>query len=316
MNPYLFLVGVPRSGRTLLARILDAHSEIAITPETHWITRRLRAGRGIGPDGIVTAEVVDAFSDDPLLTKSNLKTDELRQLVESGLSYPAFVTAFYDLYGRKHGKKLVGDRTGAYVSNIPTLHELFPHARTVHLVRDGRDVCLSMVNWQRRAEHFARRFSTWAEDTVVTAAIRWKRLVSRGRADGAALGEGLYYELRYEALVHEPERECKTLCAFLDLRYEETMLRFHEGRTKREPGLSSKRAWLPITPGLRDWRTQMAPDAVEAFEATAGDLLSDLDYERAASQPGEQARARASRVTRMYREGRPRRTPFSAEALS
>ena len=71
------------------------------------------------------------------------------------------------------------------------------------------------------------------------------------------------------------------------------MLRFHEGRTRHEPGLSAKRARLPITPNLRNWREQMSTDAVERFEAVAGELLEELGYDRAFPRPRADLQARA-----------------------
>ena len=59
------------------------------------------------------------------------------------------------------------------------------------------------------------------------------------------------------------------------------MAAYHEGKARPAPGRSAKSAWLPPTPGLRDWRAQMAGRDVELFEALAGDLLSSLGYERA-----------------------------------
>ena len=63
------------------------------------------------------------------------------------------------------------------------------------------------------------------------------------------------------------------------------MLRFHEGRTRAEVGLSAKRAWLPPTPGLRGWRTEMREGDVEEFEAAAGDALQELGYALALPLP-------------------------------
>jgi len=84
----------------------------------------------------------------------------------------------------------------------------------------------------------------------------------------------LYFEVRYESLVAHPREECEALSAFLGLPYDDAMLRFDETQTKRK----TRR---PITPGLRDWRTQMSRDDVERFEAMAGDLLDELGCPRA-----------------------------------
>ena len=143
-------------------------------------------------------------------------------------------------------------------------------------------------------------FPTWTDDPVTTAALLWRINVLNGLTRGAPLGPSLYYELRYESLVHQPEAECRELCAFFGVRYEDAMLCFHEGRTRSEPGLSAKRAWLPITPGLRDWRTQMPADDVERFEAAAGDLLERLEYGRRVPRPGPKRLAHAARIRERF----------------
>jgi hypothetical protein len=312
VNPYLFVVGCPRSGTTLLRRIVGAHPEIAMLPETHWIPRLARRGRGIGPDGLVTHELVDWLVRYHRFPAMKLEPSEVRELVEPGVTYPQFVAALFDLYGRKRMKPLVAEKTPNYVAEIPTLHALFPSARIVHIVRDGRNVCLSALNWKRMAEWFSHRYRTWRDDPLVTAALWWKAFVTLGREDGTELGADRYLEVRYEALVSRPERECRRLCSFLDVDYDDRMPRFHEGRARSEPGLSAKRAWLPITPGLRDWRTQLAYEDVEVFEAATGNLLDELGYERTEPNPGPAARWRVARIASLCAEDLPRRRPLPA----
>jgi hypothetical protein len=84
--------------------------------------------------------------------------------------------------------------------------------------------------------------------------------------------------VRYEDQVRSPERELEQICGFLDLPYAQEMTRFHEGRTRRKPGRSSKAQWLPPTAGLRDWSTQLPAGDAERIEAVTGDLLRDLGY--------------------------------------
>jgi hypothetical protein len=78
------------------------------------------------------------------------------------------------------------------------------------------------------------------------------------------------------------------------------MLRFHEGHTKAKPGFSTKKAWLPITPGLRDWRTQMPAEDAERFEAAAGNLLDELSYPRAVHCPPAAALEGAARIRALF----------------
>jgi hypothetical protein len=102
--------------------------------------------------------------------------------------------------------------------------------------------------------------------------------------------------MRYESLVSHPREECARLCAFLGLRYDEAMLRFHEGRTVNDPNLSAKRAWRPLIRGLRDWRAQMPAEDIERFEAAAGGLLDALGYSRAVPHPRPEALEYATKI--------------------
>jgi sulfotransferase family protein len=288
MNPFVFIVGCARSGTTLLQRIVHAHPQLAITPEMHWITDYFRAGKWLSPDGRVTAEQVASMMEQKRFRQFDFSREAFAGLLPNGEPQPYvnFLNGLFALYGKIKGKKLVGNKTPAYVRRIAALHAIWPEARFVHLIRDGRDVCLSVLHWDH-AYRTAGRYTTWADDPVTTTALWWLRKVQLGRQGGRALSPNLYYEIFYENLVAHPEDECRKLCEFLGLPYDDAMLRFHEGRTRHEPGLDAKKAWLPITPGLRDWRTQMPPQDVERFEAIAGDLLAELGYPRQYSSPSQ-----------------------------
>jgi hypothetical protein len=155
------------------------------------------------------------------------------------------------------------------------------------------------LNWNH-AYKTAGRYRTWAEDPVTTTALWWERKVRLGRQARQALSPALYYEIRYEDLVAFPADVCARLCNFLGVPYDEAMLRFHEGRTRHEPGLDAKKAWRPITPGLRDWRTQMPPEDAERFEAVAGELLDELGYARAFPRLSPECRARIARLREAF----------------
>ena len=297
-NPFVFIVGCPRSGTTLLQRIADGHPDLAICPETFWVPYYFKNRIGLTPDGMVTSELISRLFDYYKFYRMKIGRDELAALIAPGepTLYSTFVSRAFDLYGESREKPLVGDKTPDYARNIPTLHQLWPRAKFVHLIRDGREVCLSAINWKRKLDKLSQLFSTWGDDPVSTAAVWWEWHVRLGRAGGLALGSELYHEVRYEALVARPEDECARLCAFLGVPYDLAMLRFHEGREAAETGLGAKGAWQPVTAGLRDWRTEMPAGDVERFEASAGDLLDELSYPRAAPRPGPDAARRASAI--------------------
>lgn len=294
-NPYVFIVGCTRSGTTLLRRMVDAHPQIAITFETHWIPVFFEQRTGLTPDGLVTPNLVSELLQYPRFDRLQIGREDLERLIGNGepVSYASLVSGLFDLYGKARGKALVGDKTPSYVGSLPTLHALWPRARFVHLIRDGRDVALSLIDW-REGERIA------SEDPLSTAALYWEHRVRLGREPGRLLGPDLYCELRYEALVADPAEACAALCEFLGVPYDEAMLRFHEGRTRTKPGLSAKKAWLPITAGLRDWRSQMSTEDVERFEAVAGDLLDELGYPLAAPRPTAEAVEHAARMRSLF----------------
>jgi Sulfotransferase family len=317
MNPFVFIVGCPRSGTTLLGRMVDAHPDIAVIHEGRFAPDWFERRRGLTADGFVTAELVDGLLGYPPFANVSVSREELERLLGDGdrLSYADFVARIFDLHGRAHGKRLVGDKTPHYVRSLPTLHALWPAARVVHLIRDGRDVAQSVLGWRKVTDRggSVARFSAFREDRVAAIACWWEWLVRLGREDGAALGPATYHEIHYEALVAEPGAECKRLCDFLGVAYEDQMLGFHQGRERNDPGLDAKKAWRRVTPGLRDWRSEMPPADVERFQAVAGGLLAELGYELGGGAPSGELRRHAGRVRHSFaselRDRRGRRLP-------
>ncbi len=132
----------------------------------------------------------------------------------------------------------------------------------------------------------------------MSLAIDWRDRVDAGRRAGGELGAGRYHEVRYEQLVAEPEAPIAEVCAFLDLPFEPDMLRFFERHDEVPAKLRDNprhaRLAEPLSAGTRSWRTAMTPEDRERFEAVAGDLLTDLGYERAVPDPPARARAAAA----------------------
>jgi hypothetical protein len=300
MNPYVFLVGCPRSGTTLLRRIADAHPQLAVVHETRWIPRTYEFRRGLTPEGFVTPKLLERMRDPRRLRRLEIDETDLERSFGNGARVPfaSFVTALFDLYGERHGKRLVGDKSPGYVRYMPMLHALWPRAKFVHIIRDGRDVCLSVLDWRKGATSYA----TFDEDPITTVGVWWEWYVRLGLEGRSKLLAGVYHELRYESLVAEPEQESVQLCNFLGISYDSEMLRFHEGRTVDDPQLDAKKAWKPVTAGLRSWRTQMPDEDVARFEAAAGRLLDELGYERGAPSIPSKDLQRAARFRERFIE--------------
>jgi len=179
------------------------------------------------------------------------------------------------------------------VSRIRVLGAQFPEARFVHLIRDGRDVALSL------AESFDR-----APQTSAQAALYWSERVRAGREQGGALPSGRYLELRYEELVAEPEATVRRLCDFLEIPYEAAMLeRAGVDRVLAgypDPGVHPHLAG-PIS-SRRDWRREMGAAERRQFELLAGPLLAELGYEITSAGPADPAEAERARTSLLSAE--------------
>ncbi len=278
VNPYVFLVGSPRSGTTMLKRMVAAHPQLAISRETHWIPKSYERRRGMTDDGRVTSKTIDKLFEHHRFSQMKVSRDELLSVLadQPGLTYAELVSCVFDKYAQRKKKHYAGDKTPKYVRKLPTLWELWPQTKVVHIIRDGRNVWLSMRNW-RYLHKAAGQFATYQVAPVATTALWWKAHVALGVED-AAQNPQQYLQLCYESLVEQPEKYCREIAAFLQLPYHTAMTRYYEGKMKTNEGASANAAWLPPTPGLRDWQTSMTAAEVDEFGWAAGNLLEQLGY--------------------------------------
>lgn len=269
--PPFFIVGSGRSGTTMLRLMLDAHPDVAVPAESHFVDelarrwpRYVRSGR-IDPDAVVR-------SIGKRLDLMDIPRGEAREHL-AALPTAAVgdaVDAVFRVYADAHGKSRWGDKTPGYVLSMPLLAEVFPGSRFVHLIRDGRDVALSY-----RDQPFGPR-------NVWEAARYWDKRVRAGRRHGAAIGPARYLELRYEDVVADPRAAVERLCSFLELAVDDRMVAFHRESAQKLPERRERWRGLyePVSTRMRDWRTEMPEGEQRAFEAMAGELLEELGYER------------------------------------
>lgn len=273
-NPFLFVVGCQRSGTTMLQRMLDAHPKLAVAYDSLFIMRAIK-GEPMGFDPPLTDEVVELARTHPRFDRLGLSDQAVERAAAGARVYSGFVAAIYDELARAHGKPLAGEKSPGYCRHLARLHALLPWAKIIHLIRDGRDVALSIRDWGKGAA----KLELWKTEPIAVGALWWRRDVMRGCGAGRELPAGVYREVRYEDLVGDPPGSMRALADFLGLAYDDAMVEYHRGRVKERAGLSAKAAWLPPTKGIRDWRSQMNERDRELFEAIAGEQLAMLGYE-------------------------------------
>jgi hypothetical protein len=300
-NPFVFVLGCQRSGTSLLQQMLDAHPQLAVTCDTEFIPRVLPADAPA--DGRLDRDTVERAigyrtrSGRAGFDHLELPAETARRLAERADTYAQFVTLLFDEVAARRGKALAGDKTPDYSRYVPVLRGLFPEARFVDIVRDGRDVALSMLRWAKTGSRGPVRTHVWQENPVAACALWWSDMV-RLPAQAGADAPDRYLRIRYEELIAGPEGVLQEVIDFLGLPFAAEMLRYYEGKPQvRRPGETSN---LPPTAGLRDWRTQMDEADVEVFESLAGDLLEELGYARALPATSSEAAANAQRWRRRW----------------
>ncbi len=209
--------------------------------------------------------------------------DEMRRMPKPDAAEA--VRCFYRLYSATFGKARWGDKTPGYCRSLPVLATMFPEGRFVHIIRDGRDVAVSLREmWFAPGRDIASLAAKWRDDIEIARA--------------AGLGDDRYLELRYEALVDDPGAELTRVCEFLSLAYEPAMLGFHERAAdrlrehrerlstegdlvvSRERRLQQQQSTLEPVHGrfVGKWRSVLNGDELAEFEAVAGELLARLGY--------------------------------------
>lgn len=276
-SPFLFVVGCPRSGTTLLQRMLDNHPQLTVANDTHFITRAAKRTLRKDPQPVLTEDLVKAVKSYRRFYRMGLDEEQVNSVAGNCATYAEFVGRLYTLRGQKKKKPFSGEKTPDNCRKMPLLHGLFPDARFVHIIRDGRNTALSALNWATETKG-PGKWSLWGEDPVGTCALWWRWQAGIGHRDGQLLADNRFYQVKYEDLVDEPERELRAIAGFLDIPYSDAMANYHAGKTRSHPGLSAKSAWLPPVKNLRDWQKDMSPEDISVFEGIAGPLLRENGY--------------------------------------
>jgi hypothetical protein len=290
--PAPFIGGATRSGTTLLRLMLDAHPDLAIPSETHFVPDMI--SRSV--EGPVTAsELAGVATGHPRWGDFGLDAEEYASRVAAltPLTAAEAIRAFYRLYAEKQGKSRWGDKTPGYIRKTQPIQRVLPEARFIHMIRDGRDVALSVMPLN------------FGPSTVTEAAELWVKRVSTGRRQRRSANH--YTEVTYESLIADTEAVLRRVCGFLDLAFDPSMLAYHEraserlaekardlakegGRTQPAEARVASHALASEAPRadrIGRWRREMSPEDVAAYERIAGPLLAELGYPTASSGEGE-----------------------------
>jgi hypothetical protein len=288
--PMPILVGSPRSGTTLLRLMLDAHPLLAIPPETGFIPAvAALSGTSTQRRAAFAARLTLSSGWSGNWPDFGLSAESLWAKLQAVEPFDSStgLRVFYQLYAGRFGKPRWGDKTPLYCRHLQRIQDVLPEARFIHLIRDGRDVAVSL-----RRRWFSPGHS------IERQAWFWRRNIERARREASCCRH--YLEVRYEALVLNPEATLRRICAFIDLAFDASMLLYwkhaaerlaeHQQRvdaagsvllSQAQRQLQQQCAAAAPDPGrIGAWRGELRRDEHWRFRLVAGRLLDQLGYPR------------------------------------
>lgn len=289
-NAPIFIVGVNRSGTTLLRLILNAHPRIAIPEEMEFFNPWMAAHwRDAAPD----REAFRARTRWYLRTKLpehafegvDLTTLEAA-IVDRAPAYDwrALYAGALKWWASCHGKARWGEKTPGNLFYVDTLQAMFPDAQFIHLVRDPRPGVQSM-----------QKASFFGDDPVINALNRRKYLREGLRRD-ATMPSDQWMRIRYEDLLTDPGATVRSLCAFLGEAFAPPMLTYHEDAeqymSKAAATDFNRAARRPIDPSRATaWKDSLSPSDAAAIDAICRSQMDALGYAPSGHSPSLLGRA-------------------------
>ncbi len=286
-NPYFFIVGVGRSGTTLLMGILNAHPQITLPPETQFV-RRILVERV--SETLTLAGMTALLTTDRNYPRLDISVDQvIDPFVEDQIPYSpvAIYKRILGIHAGRWGKAIVGDKSPKAIERLPVLKHLFPNTRILHIVRDPRDVFLS------------RKKADWSKDRHdFLQLLAYRAQFAMSRRFGQRLFEERYLEVRYEDLLSTPQDTLERICSFLSVPYSEKMLSFQSSaqRLVSEDDMQWHHNVLkPImTNNMDKWRERLDRKQILLVEDACRDAMCQHDYQTAGFIPTISERVQVS----------------------
>jgi hypothetical protein len=259
----LFVIGPPRSGSTLLMRMLSSHSAIYSRAEPHLLTPLAHLG---------FYDTVEKASFDHLQAQQSVR-EFVADLPGGERDYLDACRAYTDiLYGRMltargKGKPLFLDKTPANALILPFIAKLYPQARYVVLTRHPAAIWSSYANSFFDGDYVAARRFNPILNRYVPAMARFLRERPVPMV-----------QVAYESLVQHPEDEMRRVFAFLELPFEPGVVEYgqheHESKGLGDP-LGVGRHSRPVTDSVEKWAQELATDPAKL--AIVRDMVGSID---------------------------------------
>ncbi len=276
----IFVVGPPRCGTTLVARLLGAHPDLFFGGETHFFDHVYEEnGRELGDAAAkraALARVADVYAraNEPEAQRTIerlLENEDDRQRLEQAMTYAELFDALMSQQASLAGKRRWGNHCPRDVFHTDAIFRFFPDARLIACVRDVRGFLASYKNQWKTADAANARRKRSLYHPVLTSLL-WRGSIARiERAH--RLAPDRVRVVRYESLASEPANELDAICDFVGVAATPSMLE----------GVSSNSSYTDSEEGIfqssiERWRDELDPAEVSIAEKVAGRYLTDFGY--------------------------------------
>ncbi len=293
-----FILGHARSGTTLLMRLARLHPEVHCNYQAHFFTRKP-----------LLKSLVDSSEIEEWLTRKSNRWNHGRDL--SPLVLRAAADFIMERDAVREGKSIVGDKSPSSVIHgqvVRDMHSLYPDAKIVNIVRDGRDVLISerfrnfveeskfLNSEDKRIVEELRKDQTpftngtrsiFTETFIRNIASRWVNDLTESDAEAQRLYGRQYHSLRYEDLLDRPFDEMTKLWKFLGVK---KINRSLEKTIKAEMSSNPDEEWQAkrneeiasfLPKGQAgNWQRLFTARDKSVFKEVAGEMLVKWGYEK------------------------------------
>jgi hypothetical protein len=226
-------------------------------------------------------QMLDAWLQSKLFQRSGLTREQIEpRMLEECRNAGDFLRILMETIAEQQGVRRWAESTPLHLLYLPLIKKLIPNALIVHIIRDGRDVAVSLnkIGW-------IRPFPWDRGRSLVLAGIFWKWIVSKGRRYGRSMGDD-YIEVHYEDLVQNPRELLARLGVFLDHDLDYDRIQQVALGSVNNPNSSFKETQGQEKNPMGRWKSLLTSAQVAELESAIADLLDSTGYELATPPEG------------------------------
>lgn len=257
MNNYeqLFILGAPRSGTTFLSSLL-ANTRYGVPVETQVVTKYYKKLANYGDlSGYAefSALMRSIMRERAIMQwKLDINIQEFYAGIQDDVSYPSILNKLFSIRRDEISKFAWGDKTPHYLGDVDIIDSVFPNAKYIYIVRDGRDVALSLLQKE------------WGPNNIYACAKYWSWLNRESNTIKKLRQNNQLYFIKYEDLLDNVEVSVKTLYSFLNEEVDDLTIRQLTSNT--------------IVNNKQKWKSMLTERQIAVFESVAGETLRKFDY--------------------------------------